>query len=257
MRNRVDKWSFLLLLGCFLIIPVMAQDTAPNQVESWIVTPKAGHQAKLEAAIKEHMAALSEMDAPQSWQTYQPVTGGNIDTYIFRSCCHSWADRDAFTAWDNKPGNGLEHWMTNVDPHVERYEHHFSSMDFDNSNWPAEQVGSPALVGVTYFNIKPGHTTSFQNSVTMLSDMAKEGGWDSYWSWGTAVSGGNTVYLANPYKNYADMEPPEKSFAEFLMDHMDSEEHAMGMLDNFSSHIASEEYVIYRHRPDLSSPDNG
>ena len=52
----------------------------------------------------------------------------------------------------------------------------------------------------------------------------------------------------------AGMEPPEKSFAEFLTEHMDSPEEAIELLGSFSKSFKSSEYTVYRLREDLSMP---
>ena len=146
--------------------------------------------------------------------------------------------------------------MANVDQYVDGYEHHMSQMDFDNSNW-GEDVGPVNYVGVTYFSVKPGHSSGFAASISKLSGMAKAGGWERNWAWGQAVSGPNQVYLANAHADYASMAPPETSFAEFLAKQMDSKDDAMAALSEFSSHVSDSYYVLYRARSDLSMPLDG
>ena len=61
--------------------------------------PKADQAEAFEAALKAHMAKRVEMGDARSWQVYQAVTGDEMNNYVIRSCCHSWADKDSYQAW--------------------------------------------------------------------------------------------------------------------------------------------------------------
>ncbi len=235
------------------IAPVQAEDQV-NKVATWIVTPKAGHTQDFEASLKAHMAHRTEHNDPRTWLVYTPMTGDELNTYILRACCDTWADHDSYRDWSEK--NAItEHWMNNVDQFVDDYVHHISSIDYPSSNWP-EDLEDINYVGVTYFTVKTGHTAAFQASIEQLSKIAKDGGWDRMWAWGTAITGGNQVYLVSPYADYASMAPPEKSFAEFLAAQMDSPETAQQALTDFNSHIGDQDYKIYTVRADLSMAES-
>ena len=62
-----------------------------------------------------------------------------------------------------------------------------------------------------------------------------------------------TLMIVSPYDNFADMKPPEQSFYEFMVEKtgMDEAEVA-NMFQTFGSAFASEDYTIWRSRPDLS-----
>ncbi len=246
---------FICVSAIMLLITasVQAEDQA-NKANTWVVTVEAGQNPAFEAALKTHMAFRSEHGDVRSWEIYTPLTGDELNTYIIRACCHTWADMDAYDQW-SRDNATLANWMANVDQHVSDYAHHISTIDFDSSNWP-EDMGPAKYVGVTYFYVKPGHSAPFDASIKSLSKIAKDGGWDRHWVWGTAVTGASQVYLATPYASYAGMAPPETSFAEFLAVQMDSPEAAQQALGEFSSHHDGSDYKIYAYRPDLSMSES-
>ena len=85
-----------------------------------------------------------------------------------------------------------------------------------------------------------------------MSSLAKEHGWPRHWSWSSRTGGNGGISIASPYENFAGMEPPEQSFGEFLIEHMDSPEEAAELLSNFSTSFKSSTYTVYRLRDDLS-----
>ena len=249
MRKTLTLCIIGLLLPVLLATPALAEPEA-NKAEIWTVTVKNGHGPAFEEAFKAHIAMRAEKEDPRNWQVYNAVTGDGLNNYYIRYCCVSWADMDSYRDWSQGSGLG-EHWNEHVDPHVEAYEHDFSAVDFENSNWP-EDAGAPVYVGVTTWTLHEGKGAAFSASKKQLSDAAKAGDWPRYWSWLSAISGGNKVYLASPFADYASMEPPEKSFAELLTEQMGSEEAAMEALQNFSANFKKSYYTIYVRRPDLS-----
>ncbi len=239
-----------LTSGLLLIPLTLVAEPMANKADMWIVTVKSGHTSEFEEAFKTHIAFRAGKDDPRAWQVYQPVTGSNLNAYYIRYCCTTWADMDKYRDWARESGTG-EHWNANVDQYVESYEHVFSAIDFENSNWPND-LGPVNYVGVSESMVKTGHDAAYAASKKQLSDAAKAGNWPRHWSWVTSVSGANTVALVLPYKDYASMEPPEPSFAEFLAKQMDSEEDAKKALQEYSSHLKFIGYTIYAWREDLS-----
>lgn len=79
-----------------------------------------------------------------------------------------------------------------------------------------------------------------------MSSAAKEQNWPYNWAWGSSVTDSGTVYLAVPYENYASMAPPERSFMDVLAKHFKSEKEAKKIMEEWTSHLESTSYNVYR-----------
>lgn len=243
--------NLIKMMCLFAIIPfmVIADDHSPQVIaDSWVMVPKAGHQDKFEAALKAHLDYRKENGDTRNWQTYQPVTGGNLNRYIVRFCCEPWAKQDEYVAWSNK--NMSEHFAKNVAPHVETYMHNFTETDMKNSNWPAGTKAN--YVGVTEFKMKPGKYSDSVATIEQMSNLAKEKKWPRNWAWSYPVGGEEAWLLATPFESYADMAPMEQSFYEFAVKHMGSAGEADAMFAKYSDAYTSADYTIYRHVKSLS-----
>jgi len=244
----------LCMFGATLNAIAEEEATPPNLANMWVVHVKANMAGEFEAAFKEHIAFREEQGDPNSWNVFTVAVGSDLSTYSIRSCCHDWADFDSYEAWEAEAGAGT-HWNANVDQFVNSYEHYFSAIDFENSNWP--EAGTEVnFVGVTYWNVKPGAGAGMNAAKAKMSTLAKEHGWPRNWSWASPIGGGGGLVLVSPFATYADMQAPEQNFADFLTEHMGSEEAAIELLNGFSSSASDSNYTIYRYRKDLSSPSD-
>lgn len=247
----------LLMAGTGLALNVSAdghggeQSSPPNLAEIWIVKPQSGHSQEFEAALRDHIAERKKAGDPRAWQTYTVEVGEDIGTYGVRYCCFDWADQDAYHEWSR--GTELQkHWNENVHPHVASYEHYFDVIDHENSHWPADG-GGWNFVGVTKWRPKSGEGMARRAALSKMTGTAKEHGWEGRWVFMNSVGGPESLLLAVPFDNYADMAPPEVSFYEFMSEHL-GEEEAQAVFNQFSSSFWGSEYTIYRLRHDLSTP---
>jgi hypothetical protein len=251
------KLLFKSLFAVICILGLSSQAIAddheapPNMADMWVVHVKTGMAAEFEAAFNEHMAYRAEHGDPRTWNVFTVAVGSDLGSYSIRACCFNWADFDAYDAW-NAESNAGQHWNENVDQFVESYEHYFSAIDFENSNWP-EGDNNFSLFGVTNWRVKPGAGGAMNAAKAKMSSMAKEHGWPRHWSWSSGIGGSPGLSLVAPFDNYAGMKAPEQSFAEFLTEHMGSQEEALELLNTFSTSAKGSTYTIYRHRKDLSS----
>jgi hypothetical protein len=234
--------------------PITADET-PKLSETWAMTVKSGHEADFEAAFKAHGAVRAgEHQDPQEWDMFSPVTGSDFRTYVLRSCCFDWADLDANEAWSNENPEVMQDWFANVHPHVESYAHFFWELDTANSHW-GKSGEAFKFIGVTGWDLIPGHADDFTKAKEKISQIAINNGWateDRAWGWSTRIGGKSHVSLAVPYSSYADMAPGEESFFEFLTKHMGAEG-AAELMEQFTSSVHKSSYTIWRHRPDLAS----
>ena len=121
----MNKLYSLLFTLLFLPAICVAEDK-PAQViaDGWTMVPKADHGKEFVAAMKEHIAYRIEKGDPRHWDVYVPVTGGNLNRYLVRSCCDTWAEQDSYRKWTQE--NLGNHFNETVAPHVEKYMHNFT-----------------------------------------------------------------------------------------------------------------------------------
>ena len=244
---------FVLLLGS---VPglVFAQAAAGNLAEVWVMTVKRGEQANFEAAFKQQLAVRTQNTDPRSWSVYVPVTGDQLSRYGLRTCCFSWADQDAYTAWTNSTPAVMGDWFANVDQYIESYEHYFSEVDRDNSNWVAADTPTQ-YIGITDYTISPTKGQDFASARTELSQIALNQGWSAsgrHWAWTSQIGGEPKASLAVPFANFAGMAVEGPQFMEFLTQQMGAEA-AAALVEKFSSGTTGSTYTIWQYRPDLSS----
>lgn len=223
-----------------------------NLAEMWVMKVERGKEAAFETAFKKHLEERAKKGDPRAWQTWTAVTGDEFGNYYVRYCCFAWKDLDSYEKWtmDSKI---MEHWNKHVDAHVAGYEHHFARIDMTNSHWP-ETANDYPMVGVSHYLPKMGTYQALEKSKKALSDAAKAMKWPYHWAWDSPINGAPGLSLVIPYKNYADMAPPEKPFSEMLAKHLGSEEKAAAMLKDWMSHFETVHYQVYRWRTDLSMP---
>lgn len=260
MISISKKIALAQITALLLVVspPTIAQEEpSGSMAEIWTVHVASNSVLAFEEAVKAHMAVRQEHGDPFHWETFIPHTGDDLFVYSFRTCCFAWADLDAYEKWAGDNPEVDAHWNENVHPHVTGYEHSYSEIDFANSHWPTEEEGPVRFVGVTTFKLKPGAEQAFNATKAELSQIALNNGWadDHHWAWVTSVNGKPRVGLVIPFSNYADMAPPEQSFAEFLSEQLGSAEAAGAKLAGFSEATYGSSYEIYTHRPDLSSPE--
>jgi hypothetical protein len=249
MKKRLILASLLLVMNAIPLLAI-AEDEPASIADMWVVTPKAGQQAEFEAALTAHLAFRAGNGDTRNWQTFTIVAGGDeLGEYFIRHCCFTWPDQDAYLALEKDKGYD-EHWSENVDQFVKSYKHIFQEIDWDNSQWP-EDAGDFSLFGVTNWTPKPGHGAQRRAAMAAFTKTTTEHVWDHTWSWSWSIGGPDRLSLVMPYKNFADMVPPEQTFYAFMIEHH-GEEAAAEIFNNFSSSFWESGYTIYRHRSELS-----
>lgn len=250
MKNQTMGLLALTALFCAPVALADNHEKPPNIASSWKLTPKADvGTAAFEAALKAHMAWRIEQGDPRSWQVYNVTTGGDRSDYYVRACCFAWADQDTYDKWSYDNGV-VAAYEEQLGIHVGEISHSFQAIDMENSNWN-EDNGAFYYVGVTNFTPNPAKQMQTGQTVSKMSQLAIEKGWDSNWAWYTVIGGEDNLMLAAGFRNYADMAPPEQSFLGFAAEHM-GEEDAMEMLEDFGEGFWTSTYTIYRWREDLS-----
>jgi hypothetical protein len=245
-----------LAMTAFFLSSVASAQDAPPLVELWIVVPKAGHEQQLQEGLAKHMAFRSEQGDPWQWDVYTPLLGDDLTRVVTRSCCHNWADVDAYAEWVRSHPAVNTHFAEHVSPHTEKYEHYFEEIDWANSHWNPE-AGSNSYFAVTEFTLKAGSAADFHAAREKMSQIAINQGWADdtrSWIWTTTIGGPPQVAVIVPYANFAGMARSANGFSDFLAQQLGSAEAAAQLMGQFSEATWGSDYQVWVHEKSLSMP---
>ena len=195
-------------------------------------------------------------DDSREWIAYTVEIGHNRNLVQFRSCCFNWADQDAYEAEEDEKGFNAN-WNENVDQYVDHYHRYFERIDWENSNWPDEGTDGP-YYGVTSWTVKQGAGPAANQARIKLSDVALNQGWSEAgrnWLWLQRIGGKPMTAVVTSFSSYADMEPPEQSFFEFVGEKLGAEE-AAAVFGAFGSGFTSSDYTVWLYNEAMSSPSD-
>lgn len=259
MRNTV---AFIIAVTALaLAIPATAiadhHEMPKPLTDVWIVVPKTGMEDQFETGLKSHMKVRADGGETREWGIFTPVIGDKINMYQIRSCCHDYADQDAYAADDSQEAFG-EHWNEFVHPYVDHYHHYLEINDWKNSHMP-EDAGPFKYYGVTTWTWKPNAGPESEAARKKMSQFALNEGWSEaghHWLWLSRVGGKSMLMLVSPFEDYADMAPDDMPFAKFMAEKMGSEEDASELFAQFGSGFAGSNYTVWTEREDLSGGES-
>jgi len=234
----------------FSDLSIAAEKASTSLADVWVVVPQRGKEAEFEKALKQHIQYRAKQGDVRKWKTYVPSIGDNLNRYIIRYCCVTWSDVDEYVAWSKKKKTG-DHWNNNVDQYVASYSRYFSRIDQENGSWPEQDPGFKYFA-VSSMQPRMGQGMAIGKSKKLISDYAKAMKWPFAWSWSSSIGGKSSISLVVPYKNYAGMTPPEKSFSQALAAHLGDPKKSAQILKDWSSNFKSSTYTVYALREDLS-----
>lgn len=257
MKKLVRNASAVALLLYFGLtaISVMADDHKDKGAdkemlaEMWIMVPKEGKQEALEQALKEHVKFRKSKNDPREWHAYVPVLGNKLNRLAVRANQFTWADMDSHDEWATKEGIS-ENWQQTADQYVDHYHHYLAVEDHENSHWGPDVEYK--YVGVTSYQPKLGHGSAISDDLKTMAAAARAEKWPYNWAFSWAVGGEGELSLAVPYKNWAEMAPPEQKFMEILASHMGSEDEAKTLMERWAGHFEKIEHNIWERRSDLT-----
>lgn len=222
----------------------------PPLTEVWIVVPKTGMEGQFYEAVAADNAYRKEAGGTRSWSAFTVAIGHTINAIQFRACCFDWADQDAYEAESLEKGLG-DNWNENVHQYVDYYHRYFDYTDWENSNWTDGENDGPYF-GVTTWTVKQGAGPASNAARKKMSQLAINGGWEGQWLWLSRIGGRPATAVVSSYENYADMEPPEEGFFEFMVEELGAEE-AGAMFADFGSGYSDSDYTVWKSHPGMSS----
>jgi hypothetical protein len=225
---------------------------APGPIAStWILWPKAGEAAALEAGIKAHAAWRKGAGEEWKWEIFEPVVGEDLTHYVVRSEGHQWADLDANETWGEAKGVFAK-YMEQVGAHVGHIEHYLGEFDAAHSNWKDDDAYR--YFGVTSITVRPGTHGQMLQALDRIHGALVAQNWPRSWAIEMTVGGDGGMVIVQPYTGYAGMAEPEPGFFAVLAQGLGSPEAAGEALGQLGQTFESESYTIYRYRADLSTP---
>jgi len=254
----IRKLSPAVLLAFAFALPLSAaadnHESPPPLTDVWIMVPKQGMEMKFEAALKTHAQYRVDQGESAEWTIYTPVVGDKMNIYQIRSCCHDYAGIDTINAEAMEKGLSA-HWNENVHQYVDHYHHYLERNDWEHSHMP-EDAGPFRYYWVTSWKWKVGSGPGPDDARKRFSIIAKEQGWadeDHQWLWLSRIGGEPTLMLVTPAENWADMEPSDPSFYDFLVEKLGSSEAADALFTEFESGFTSSSDTVWMERGDLSA----
>lgn len=231
-----------------------AEEAAPPPLsEVWIVVPKTGMEGQFYEAVEADIKNREELGDTRDWLAYTVTIGHNFNAVQFRACCFNWADQDAYEADSEEKGLG-DNWNENVHQYVDHYHRYFEYADWENSNWSEGENDGP-YYGVTTWTVRQGAGPASIAARKKMSQVAIDGGWEGQWLWLSRIGGRPETAIVSSYENYADMEPPEESFFDFMTEKLGAEE-AAAMFADFGSGYSDSDYTVWKFHPGMSAtPD--
>ncbi|MBT8040079.1 MAG: hypothetical protein HKO85_05705 [Xanthomonadales bacterium] len=253
MPQSIRSMFVFAVLSVFLAAPLAAQDAPHRLSEMWTMVPKADQSKDFYDGLKAHMEMRAELGDPRTWDAYTPMLGDELNIVGVRSCCFNWADMDAYRKWSEENSAVNDHFQSHVAPHVESYAHYIDEISWVNSNWKSDW-GPYRFFGATQFKLKPGHAGTFDAARDKISQIAINQGWateEHPWIWSRQV-GSLTESIVVPYRNFADMEPGEQNFFDFLSNVLGSDEAADALFKDLTSGVEEQSYQIWELNESLS-----
>ena len=250
----MQRKAILILMVCAFVAlsPMLAQDDAkPSSLISMShdVVAQSGHELQFEGWLTKHWDMHKKAGDPQAWNTWVQLTGKHTGRYSIRTTFTGWA------GLDKDPGveGDMEDVMNNMTPHVKSHATMVTQWDLELSNWP-DSIGTPHMVEITVFHLKPGTEAGFYHSLGKISEFLKGNediDWE--WAWGHGVSGHNgaTAVLAIPHENWTSFADDGINMWKMLEETKGRNE-SDALRDGLTSAIKWQENYAVLHRPDLS-----
>ena len=240
---------FVVVSLLLLALPVVGQVQPGPILRFYHIKPKAGMEQQFEEAYKRHLDWHRQQNDTWTWVMWQVEAGERFGQYTAVTGSHRWEDFDARGELGDADSADA---MAKLSPYVESVTSSFSRSHSDISRPPASEDSFP-LLEVTSFQLNPGSAPAFTHVVRKVHEAIVKTNRPVHYFWEEVVSGGEEPMFSVviPQKNWADLEPLEKSIGQMLEEVYGREE-AESLRKTFWKSVHSQRTVIVRYRADLS-----
>jgi hypothetical protein len=202
--KRMSVWlAPTVAVLCLGSVQAAAKDQA-NIVRDYTDTVAPADQQAYEAGIKSYNQCLAQHGFKYVWTSWMHETG-DVYSYSYVTDPMTWASFDAM----HDAGKACDAtFRTQVNPHLKGETSVFMQGDPEFSHLQTATLGTPALIEVTYFKLKPGQRQAFKDAAKKIRDAAEKSKWPSYFLLNEVVDGGEGApdfLLVSPAKSWADL----------------------------------------------------
>ena len=249
-RHRIGLLS-ILLPALALLMPTSSE--AQDVSRLWAFTPKSGAGPAVAQAIRAHVEYRDALGDPWDWYIYEVEVGEETGKFYAASWNHSWADFDAYDAWENGPAASA-HFQATVAPLLDKISNEIMRANHEMEKLPSDPNYVPNLISVTDFYLVPGRQGSFNDAIMKIHEAIVAAGLPWYYTsdFREAGGAGPLFSIAGMGQSWADFADPETPMEQMMIQHY-GEEEAMEIFTAFGEGVRRWESFIVRFRPDLSS----
>jgi len=202
--KRMSVWlAPAVAVLCLGSVQAAAKDQA-NIVRDYTDTVAPADQQAYEAGIKSYNQCLAQHGFKYAWTSWVHETG-DVYSYSYVTEPMTWASFDAM----HDAGKACDAtFRTQVNPHLKGETSVFMQGDPEFSHLQAATLGTPALIEVTYFKLKPGQRQAFKDAAKKIYAAAEKTKWTGYSMLNEVVDGGDGApdfLLVSPAKSWADL----------------------------------------------------
>lgn len=234
MKNTFKLTILCVLLSLAWLAPVQAQEEENEGIARVaVITVKDGHDEALIKAITDYHHWVANFEGHHKYTWYSIETGPNTGKYVARTAGHNWADFDREYDWQKEAG---EVFRTNVLPHIESVEVHFTEEMKDMSNWPE------SFDGYTHFSVQDWYVHSgqygkFRRGLQKITETLKANGYPNHWGFLSVASGGygGQIRLVGANRGWGDMSDSDPSFFDIMSKELGGPEEFEAFMSDWGS----------------------
>ncbi|MDE2197147.1 MAG: hypothetical protein KGJ56_08160 [Gammaproteobacteria bacterium] len=181
-----------------------AETETASVIRDYTDTVAPAEQQAYEAGIKSYNQCLSQHGFKYAWTAWVHETG-NVYEYSYVSDPGTWGSFDDMQT----AGQACDQtFRTDVNPHLLSETSAFFVGMPEISYMPESKMGTPALIGVRYFKLKPGHRDAFMKAAKKINAAAKKAKAGNFHMFGEVVYGGSgapDLILVLPMNSWAEL----------------------------------------------------
>lgn len=249
MRKALVSLCFIALA---IALPAGAQTSMQRVNRMIVVKPKPGMAAQWEAGLKKVNEYAHQHNLPLTHYCWSIISGPRTGQYVIGVIGRKWADFDMAA----KASQGMRPLvMEDMGPSTESHLTSYWTYREDLSGHPVTTgQAPPAFFSVTTFFLKTGGEQRVEGAIKAAGAAAQKAHWQGEPSgWYTLVNGGygGELAIVTGHENWADFQPPAKTFFDMLSDVLGKEGFA-ALGKQFDSGVRGMRSEIWQYRPDLS-----
>ncbi len=247
MIRKLGGAAFSVLF--LLALPAAGQMQPGTVARIYVNKVRPGAQQQYEQGRKKHMAWHRSQNDAWAWQTWEVMTGENAGSYVVGTFNHNWKDFDGREQFEDADATDA---AANMGSSEASSTLSYYALRPELSLSPGNE-GTTPYVTVLHFFVKPEALNDFTQAIKKISEGIRKTNYPAVPSrWYSLANGGigPEFALVQDRKNYAEMQPPEKTLDAMMQEAFGDE--GATILKSLRSGYRSTYSELLRYRPDLS-----